>query len=97
MPAIDLEDYVQRKISSGAFRSRDEFAWEAIRIYREFEEQSAAFQAEVRRRVEQAGRGDVVPWDIDAIKAELRDTLDTRGQAQSCPESSAPTTPDKIS
>ena len=73
LPNIDR--YVQQKIASGQFASREEFSREAIRVYRELETQHAELQAEVQRRIAQVERGEVGPLDIEAVKAEGRRRL----------------------
>lgn len=73
----DLEAYVQQKIASGEFGSRDELAAEALRIYRELEARQAKLKADVQLAIEESNRGLSEPLDIDAIKAELRAELDS--------------------
>jgi Arc/MetJ-type ribon-helix-helix transcriptional regulator len=76
----DIEAYVQQKIASGQFRSRDELAVEAVRIYRALDAKHAQLKSDVQAAIAEAERGLSVPLDIEAIKAELTAELDTRGQ-----------------
>lgn len=71
----NIDQYVQQKIASGQFGSREEFVREAFRVYRELETQHAELRAEVQRRIAQVERGEVGPLDVEAIKAEGRRRL----------------------
>ena len=64
----DIQQYLEEKFASGEFQPTEEFAAEAIRVYRELETRYAALSAEVHRRVERADTGDFAPLDIEAIK-----------------------------
>lgn len=76
----DLEAYVQQKIAAGQFRSREELAIEAVRLYREIEQKRANLKSDVQAAIDEADRGLCEPMDIDAIKAELRAELDSQGR-----------------
>ncbi len=67
----DLEAYVQSKLATGQFGSRDEFAAEAVRVYRDLESSRSKFKSDVEAAIDEANRGLAAPLDIDAIKAEL--------------------------
>jgi putative addiction module CopG family antidote len=75
----DIDQYVQEKIASGEFSSREEFAHEAFRVYRELEAQHAELRAEVARRIAQADCGQVGPLELDVVKAEGRRRLSKEG------------------
>ena len=79
-PTSDLDHYVDAKISSGEFGSREEFFRETARIYRELEERFADLKSLLRERIDEANQGELAPLDIDAIKAELAQELDEIGQ-----------------
>ena len=81
-PTSDLDGYVDAKIASGEFTSRDEFFLEAARIYRELEARHADLKAVVRERIDEANQGALAPLDIEAIKAELCQELDETGQPE---------------
>ena len=68
----NIDQYVHQKIASGQFSSREDFAREAFRVYRELETQHAELRAEVQQRIAQVERGETGPLDIEAIKAEGR-------------------------
>ena len=76
----DLEQYVDAKIDSGEFRSREEFFLETTRIYRELEARHADLRSLIQQRIGEADRSELEPLDIDAIKAELAQELDAIGQ-----------------
>ena len=79
-PSSDLDDYVDAKIATGEFGSREEFFRETARVYREFEARHTELKSLVRQRIDEANRGELAPLDIDAIKAELARELDEVGQ-----------------
>jgi putative addiction module CopG family antidote len=76
----DLEAYVQQKIASGEFHSRDELAVEAVRLYREVEARHAQLKADIHAAIDEADRGLCKPLDIEAIKAELAAEFDEQGR-----------------
>ena len=76
-----IDQYVHQKIASGQFSSREEFARETFRVYRELETQHAELRAEVQRRIAGVERGEVGPLDIEAIKAEGRQRVGIRPDA----------------
>ena len=79
-PTSDLDHYVDAKIASGEFGSREEFFLETARVYRELEARHADLKSLVRERTDEANQGELAPLDIDAIKAELAQELDEIGQ-----------------
>ena len=66
----ELEEYMERKVASGEFRTRDEFVEAAISTHRDLDE-FQELRAEIQRRLEASDRGAVSPLDMAAIKAEL--------------------------
>jgi|GraSoiStandDraft_4_1057263.scaffolds.fasta_scaffold162793_4 Arc/MetJ-type ribon-helix-helix transcriptional regulator len=76
----DLELYVQATVASGKFRTRDEFAIEAARLYREIETRHQQLKTDVQAAIDEADRGESEVLDIDSIKQELVDELDSRGR-----------------
>ncbi len=79
-PTSDLDQYVDAKIASGKFASRDEFFLETARVYRDLEARHADLKSVLRERIDEANQGELAPLDIDAIKAELAQELDETGQ-----------------
>ena len=75
----DLEEYVQRKVRSGEFASRDDFTAEAVRFYRELEERHQRLKADIAVALDEVQRGEDEPFDIESIKQELLDNLDEQG------------------
>lgn len=75
----DLEAYVELKIQSGAFNSREEFEVEAFRAYRHLEEQRKQLKADIDAALDESRKGHVAELDIEAIKQELIDELDEQG------------------
>ncbi|MGD9720249.1 MAG: type II toxin-antitoxin system ParD family antitoxin [Pirellulales bacterium] len=76
----DLETFVQQKIASGEFASREELAMEALRIYRDIEQRRAQLKSDIQVAMEEADQGLCEPLDIEAIKAELHAKIDSRGR-----------------
>ena len=76
----DLDQYLEAKISSGEFGSREEFFLETARIYRELEARHVDLKSLIQERIDEADRDNLEPLDIDAIKAELAQELDATGQ-----------------
>ena len=75
----DLEQYVEQKVQSGEFQSRDDFAAAAVRLYRELEKRHEALKSDVAAALDEASRGESAPLDLEAIKQELLGDLDERG------------------
>jgi len=71
----DLQNYVDQKIASGQFGTAEEFATEAIRVYRKIESEYEHLRSDVQDRIAQADAGDVLPLDVDSIKRQLADEL----------------------
>ena len=82
----DIERYVEHKVASGQFASREEFTLETIRVYRELESRHAELRQELVRRIELADAGQVAPWDVAEIKAEGRRRLSPKRGSQQCQE-----------
>ncbi len=75
----DIEQYINEKLARGDFHSRDEFTEEAIRVYRELENQHDELRTEIQRRIQRVGQGDSQPLDRGAFKAEARKRLAEEG------------------
>lgn len=80
--SLDLEQYVQQKVASGQFTSPEEFALEAMRLYRDLEGRHESLKKDVQAALEQSQEGRSEPLDMDCIKRELTDELDEQGQGQ---------------
>ena len=73
MPTLlpELEAYVQQKLDSGQFNSRDDLIRETLEVYREIDRKQTELRQLIAERIAQADRGEVEPMDIAAIKARL--------------------------
>jgi Arc/MetJ-type ribon-helix-helix transcriptional regulator len=80
----EIEAYIDAKVRSGEFPSRDDFEVEAIRIYRELEARHEALRADIRAGLVQASQGQSAPLDLDALKHELIEDLDEQGEHSTC-------------
>ena len=72
----DIEQYIQQKVASGQFASSEEFALEAMRLYRDLEVRHELLRGDVQAALDEAEKGLSEPLDVDAIKKELIDELD---------------------
>ena len=70
-----LEQYIQQKVASGQFASPEEFALEAMRVYRELETRHESLKGDVQAALEQAEKGQSQLLDMDVIKQELTDSM----------------------
>ena len=78
----DLEDYVEKKLTQGEFRSRDEFFEAAVMMYRDLEELDE-LRTEVARRIDEARQGRIAPLDIAELKSRLQIQWQTQEQSAS--------------
>lgn len=79
MAESDLQTYVDEKIASGQFATPEDFATEAIRVYRQIENDHEALRQDVQRRIQDADERKLKPLDIDSIKAKLASELQGNG------------------
>ena len=75
MDKENLQQYVQDKISSGEFESPEEFASEAIRIYRTLETDYDLLRSQVRERLAKSRNGDLKILDVNRLKERLAESL----------------------
>ena len=78
----DIEQYVHQKVASGQFASPEEFATEAMRLYRDLEARHESLRGNVQAAIEQSEKGQSEPLDLDSIKKELNDELDEQGRGR---------------
>ena len=76
----ELEQFVQQELANGRYQSEDELVIAALSVFREMKQRHDELRRDVQRSIEQADRGEVEELDIDAIKAELTEELDEKGQ-----------------
>lgn len=79
LPA-DLEHYVEEKVATGAFDSRDAFVVEAVRLYRELDLRCELLKGDIQAALDQSNAGVSAPLDIEAIQRELLEELDEDGK-----------------
>jgi hypothetical protein len=78
----EMENYVEQKIATGQFRTREEFAEEAARVYRALEERHSRLKSDVQAAIEEANAGLSEDFDMDAIKQEIIDEVDESGKTR---------------
>jgi Arc/MetJ-type ribon-helix-helix transcriptional regulator len=76
----EIENYVERKIATGQFRSREEFAEEAARVYQALDERHAKLKNDVQAAIDEANAGLSEDLDIDVIKQEIIAEVDENGR-----------------
>ena len=74
-----LEEFVRKELAAGEYHSAEEVVSEALHLLRQ-KRQLEALRASVRVGVEQEERGDIVPWDLEEMKAEVRRRIEAHGQ-----------------
>jgi antitoxin ParD1/3/4 len=74
-----LEKIVQDKVKSGLYTSSSEVIREGLCLLEERDriraEKLEALKREIALGIEQADRGEVDPWDINEIKADVAERL----------------------
>jgi antitoxin ParD1/3/4 len=82
----ELTDFVREKVESGRYHSASEVIREALRLMQEREEMRSMHLQKLQRDIalglEQLGRGEVEPLDIESLKAEGRKLLAGRQKQQ---------------
>ena len=78
----ELESLIEGKVKSGLYSSASEVVREALRLLQQRDQEREAMLEELRRKVqvgiEQADRGEVVPWDPEHFRTLIRN----RGKAK---------------
>ena len=64
MIATDLEEFIERKVASGIYRSREELIAAAVAALRDDDE----FESTLEQRIAEADQGLSTPLDIESIK-----------------------------
>lgn len=69
----ELERYIEEQLASGAFATREDLITEALRTYRDLEQDDddSDLRELVAERLAQAERGEVMPMDLTQLKADL--------------------------
>ena len=65
----ELEQFVKQEVANGTFRSEDELVISALTAFREMKLRHEELRRRVEKSLDQADRGEVEPWDMDAILA----------------------------
>ena len=75
----ELQNYVNHKIKSGQFSSAEEFAAEAIRVYRRIEQDYNEYRLDIQESIALAEAGDLAPLDVESIKNQLTQEFNEDG------------------
>ena len=76
----DLQEFVQQKIAAGVFRSADEFAVEAAKLYRELDIRREELNSKVAAGIEQLESGDYIDLAGDDELARFFEDVKRRGR-----------------
>jgi putative addiction module CopG family antidote len=72
----DLREYIDEKLASGEYSSRDEVIAHALKVMRRVEEWLPSAQDELQREIQigldELDAGKAEPWDVQEMKARLR-------------------------
>jgi Arc/MetJ-type ribon-helix-helix transcriptional regulator len=75
----ELDAYIEQKVRSGEFSSRDEFETEAVCFYRELEARHESLKSDIAQALAESKRGEVAPLDVESLKEDLRQAVDDEG------------------
>jgi antitoxin ParD1/3/4 len=65
----EFEQFVHQEVASGKYRSEEEVVCAGLRLLRDREAKLEALRKDILPALEQLGRGEGKPLDIEAIKA----------------------------
>lgn len=68
----ELQRFVEEQVRSGRFVTTDAAVAEAVRQMKEREEKLASLRREIQIGLDELDRGQGEPWDVEAMKANLR-------------------------
>ncbi|MGE5608384.1 MAG: type II toxin-antitoxin system ParD family antitoxin [Bacillota bacterium] len=68
----ELQRFVEEQVRSGRFVTADAAVAEAVRQMKEREEKLASLRREIQIGLDELDRGQGEPWDVEAMKADLR-------------------------
>jgi putative addiction module CopG family antidote len=72
-----LRAFIEEELATGEYSSEAELVVKALEVYRELKKRHHELREDVQRSIAQAERGEVKPFDMDAIKAGIRDDQHT--------------------
>lgn len=70
LPA-ELQAFVEEKVASGEYASTEAVVQASVKLLQGRERRLAELRREIQIGVDQLDRGEGVPWDVDAILAEV--------------------------
>lgn len=76
----ELEELINEKIKSGAYKSADEVLMESLRLLKAKEEGMEALRREIMRGVEDIDQGQFTAYTTDAELEALSDEIIRQGQ-----------------
>ena len=79
----ELQSLIQQEVATGQYGSQDEVLMQAMRLLRDRREKLDRLRQELEPALSRLDRGEGIPLDMEAIKAEARRRL---AQQASLPE-----------
>lgn len=73
----DVQQFMKETLKSGEYGSEDALLTDAVRVLRVVREHHRKLQHDVQVGVRELDAGKGEPWDMDTIKKDLSDHLDT--------------------
>lgn len=74
----EIERFVKEQVSSGEFESEEDVVRAGLRLLDEYQRRLTELRDEVRVGIGELDRGEGVPLDIEAIKRQVRASLEKR-------------------
>ena len=76
----DLNQFVEREVASGKYRSREEVISEGLRLLRERERKLEALRTDIQVGLDQIAKGDVIAISGDEERLAFVEGIKTRGR-----------------
>jgi Arc/MetJ-type ribon-helix-helix transcriptional regulator len=75
----DLQPFVQTEMSTGRFENEGQLVTKSLELYREMKQRHDELRAQVQQSLEEAARGEVEEFDVEAIITRGRERLAREG------------------
>ena len=75
----DLQPFVEAEMSTGRFENEGQLVAKSLELYREMKQRQDQLRTQVRQSLEEAARGEVEEFDVEAIVARGRERLAREG------------------
>ena len=68
----DVQQFVDQAVARGEYDSPDACIAAALRAFRELTQRHGELRSDIQHAIEQSNRGESLPLDMQAVKAEAR-------------------------